>query len=592
LGAGLWRYTDGQFTNISEKADQSIFNGGAVADDGTGYFGSAKGLYKYDGKKLEKVNASNEFIGAVDIIGNDSVLVGTANGVALYHRGQKIPFANTSAASGSLIFSVIHSADKIFFGTLDKGIFIVDKKNHDDIVHITKANGISSNNIYCLLLDNDGKLWASTGYYLNHISFDKKNTISNIRVYDKSAGMFSPEGNANSLFLDGDHIWAGTSNGLYKIKTGTPTRSPLPPVVFLKDVRLFSIPVTNKNYFDSLSIQYNIPVNLRLPYKKNHLTFEFQGISLSNPESLKYQYYIKGIDKGFSEPSPSNSVIYSSLPPGKYTFVVRALVGEKMIPSNDLEYVFEIKTPFHQTIYFKLMVVVLLIVCGILIQTFRTRAKEQRRKVLEYIRQDEQQKIRKRTAEDFHDEMGNKVTRISILSEILKDKSNDKEAVNNLVEQIKENSLALYSGTRDIIWSLSAESENLLQVLTRIKDFGIDLFSDTAVNFSYSGLDQCPTGITLPSDFSRNLNMIFKEGMNNILKYSGCKNVSLQITFASKDYIAIMLQDDGKGFDINHINKGHGIDNIRLRAKRMNADIDLHSVIGQGTTLNLKFRIP
>jgi ligand-binding sensor domain-containing protein/signal transduction histidine kinase len=594
LGGGLWRYKDGSFTNISEKeaADQTIFNCAAEGDDGIIYFGTPKGLYQYSGNQMEKINSFTEFIGAVDIIGNDSILIGTANGVVLYSHGKRTPVGNSPELSKSLVFSITHSADRIFMGTLDKGIFIAERKNHNDLTWITKSTGISSNNIYCLLYDNNGRLWVSTGNYLNRISFSKNGAIGNIRVFDKNEGMFSPEGNANSLLLDDDYMWVGTSNGLYKIKTTTKESTPLPPVVFLKDVRLFSMPVTNTKYYDSLSGQYRIPYNLRLPYKKNHLTFEFQGVHLSNPEALKYQYYIKGIDKGFSEPGSSNSVIYSSIPPGKYHFVVRALVGETLTPSRELDYEFEIKTPFHQTIYFKLLIITCFLICGILIQASRTKTKEKRRKVLESIRLDEQQKIRKRTAEDFHDEMGNKVTRISVLSEILKDKSNDEEAVRKLIGQIKENSIALYNGTRDVIWSLSAESENLLQVLTRIKDFGIDLFGDTDIRFSYSGIDQCPPKIILPSDFSRDLIMIFKEGMNNILKYADCRNVSLDINFAFKDYIKIILQDDGRGFDINHIAKGHGIDNIQHRAKRMNAESDLHFQTGQGTIVTLKFRIP
>ena len=88
---------------------------------------------------------------------------------------------------------------------------------------------------------------------------------------------------------------------------------------------------------------------------------------------------------------------------------------------------------------------------------------------------EEQMKVRQKTSEDFHDEMGNKLTRISVLSDILETQMlGEQQEQKKLIAQIKENVAALYAGTKDILWSLQPESDNLYEILNRIKDFGID----------------------------------------------------------------------------------------------------------------------
>ena len=93
-------------------------------------------------------------------------------------------------------------------------------------------------------------------------------------------------------------------------------------------------------------------------------------------------------------------------------------------------------------------------------------------------------------------------------------------------------------------------------------------------------------------DVSRNLIMIFKEALNNSLKYSGARLVKLEAFLKEDNVLQMVLSDNGKGFDINNFKKGHGIDNMRVRAKRIHGIIYIDSAPEKGTIINLNFRLP
>src|SRR5262249_4648985 len=93
----------------------------------------------------------------------------------------------------------------------------------------------------------------------------------------------------------------------------------------------------------------------------------------------------------------------------------------------------------------------------------------------------------------------------------------------------------------------------------------------------------------LRTDKRRQIFLIFKEGLNNIVRHSGCRHVTIQIT-ADKDHFLLTLGDDGKGFDRDQMNgnQGHGLRNMSERARSLNAEFSLDSRPGAGTTLVLR----
>ena len=287
------------------------------------------------------------------------------------------------------------------------------------------------------------------------------------------------------------------------------------------------IPQTSGNGAQSNTV---LTDGANLPYNQNHLAISFLGVYLKDPENVSYRYKLKGLDTAYSSPVKNNMVDYPSLPPGKYTFEVKALAPNGILSSASASFSFSITPPFYQTIPFRVLTITFFVLLGIILQSYRHNIRIKRQQVIEATKRDESLRIRQQTAEDFHDELGNKLTRITVLSEILDTKMDQTQAdQKKLLEQIKQNASSLYNGTKDILWALDPQSDNLYEILNHIKDFGNELFLDTPVEFEFNGIDESLNQVKLPMEYSRNIPMIFKELLNNILKHAHASHVILNL---------------------------------------------------------------
>jgi signal transduction histidine kinase len=328
----------------------------------------------------------------------------------------------------------------------------------------------------------------------------------------------------------------------------------------------------------------------KLSYSNRHLSISFLGVYLKDPESVTYRYKLRGLDSTFSLPVKNNVVDYPSLPAGSYTFEVNAIVNG--LASDTASFTFSITPPFYQTSTFRFLAIVFFVLLGVAIQSYRHHVKISRLKVIEATKREESLKIRQQTAEDFHDELGNKLTRITVLSEILDTKMDQTQGdQKKLLEQIKQNASSLYNGTKDILWALDPQSDNLYEILSHIRDFGNELFLDTPVEFQFNGIHESLNEVKLPMEYSRNIPMIFKELLNNILKHAHAKHVTINLDNIQKDELHMTLKDDGCGFDKDEMHTGQGINNIVTRTKRIGGEVNVTSEKGAGTLVDLKIKI-
>jgi signal transduction histidine kinase len=93
-------------------------------------------------------------------------------------------------------------------------------------------------------------------------------------------------------------------------------------------------------------------------------------------------------------------------------------------------------------------------------------------------------------------------------------------------------------------------------------------------------------------EFNRNLTLIFKEMLNNVLKHAEAKQVLIMVIETEHNTINILTTDDGKGFDIDTVDRGRGLNNIQTRCKRIKSTFQISSVKGKGTTTTISTRIP
>ncbi len=352
-------------------------------------------------------------------------------------------------------------------------------------------------------------------------------------------------------------------------------------------------PITK--YAKSLGGFFKIPMELSLPPDENHITLTFNRVDKRYPKSVKFKYRLVNYDKTWSLPSAQHEVTYSNLPPGSYTFEVLATDNRGSWSSIPSTYSFVINAPFYQKASFIVMMLVVLIGAILLFFYLRVRHKVNRVMELERIRAHEQEVLRKEIARDFHDEMGNQLSRIINYVSLLRLNGKSGMSQTDLFAKVEGSAKYLYSGTRDFIWSIDPVNDELSKLFIHLRDFGEKLFEEKSINFR--AYNEVKDKVKLVYGFSRQANLIFKEAMTNAFKYSEAKNVKL-ILRNTGDLFEFVFEDDGVGFSLETVQNANGLQNIRDRAVRINGILRIQSdrkesLSGQtsGTSIQLEFKI-
>lgn len=589
--SGLWSYNK-TFKRYSreEGLPSSFITSLYVTPDNRLWIGFGAGAAIYDGHSFTSLPLQDVTVYDFLPLGKDSMLLATGSGIKLFYDDEVRPFVTGTAIDSATPQCLTLQQQQLWAGTSDNGIISYDLRSGKSLV-INKSSGLRSDFIYNIYAARDGSIWAGTGFGIYNIKTGHKLIVN---FYGRGQGVTGMESNHNAILgMPDGTIWFGTTNGAMQYRPGTQRTIPYPVSIIMQSVKLFGERITDSSYYKGTTPFYNVPVGLRLPPAKNNLTFTFQALSLSDESGISYRYHMEGLDAQWSDWAPINTITYSALPPGTYALHVQCSAEGQLI-DRELVYPFEIITPFHKTILFRFLIFGGCILLGVSLQYLANRRKQARLKMIEALRREEQAIVRERTAEDFHDEVGNKLTRINVLTNVLRTKlGNAGPDIQRIIDQINDNTQQLYGGTRDILWSLIPSNDNLYEILHRVRDFGGDLFGDTDVAFQFAGTEEHWREYRLPMDASRNLIMIFKEAMNNCLKYSGASRVTLTAILDSNTHLlTLQLIDNGKGFDEITVKRGNGLNNMEIRAKRINGQLTLQAIPGRGTLLSLQFKIP
>jgi ligand-binding sensor domain-containing protein/signal transduction histidine kinase len=594
VDAGLWQYRNGKIKPVLLSNGATVMTVYALHEHGkTIWLSSATGLCKLIDGQITPINSPVKNIHALQAIGDDTLLLGTVQGAYIYHISTGITEEKPLLPDANVLcFTTDHN--NIYIGTDDRGV-VVWNKSSNKITSISKKDGLSCDYVYSLLRDKKGNIWAGTGCGIDRITF--ANSITKIKSFGKSDGLQGVENNANAAFQDrSGSLWFGTTKGVFRFDPdATPTKNRA-PIVVLQTVKLFSREIPQGKYTDSIVPFTGVPWRPVFSPGQNHLSFTFKGIHLSNPEKVRYRYQLIGADHTYTE-TDQTSVIYPSLPAGDYEFKVWASDGEGNWYDNADSYRFTIQAPFYKTTYF--IIGALLLTIGLFLAAVYYRNKQRTRRMQweQKLREEEQARVRQRTAEDFHDEIGNKLTRINLLATIAEGKlKNSRDDVQEIIRQIQTNVGSLYNGSKDIIWSLQPYSDYLDEILLRIRQNATEMLQGSSVKFSYCGPEEIgkPRNIhvQLPIDYSRNMIMIFKEAINNIAKHSAASHITMWVKWQSEQELTIGITDDGKGYDEATITKGNGLNNMKSRSERIGGLLVMKSKPGAGSSLSLTLKIP
>jgi signal transduction histidine kinase len=194
--------------------------------------------------------------------------------------------------------------------------------------------------------------------------------------------------------------------------------------------------------------------------------------------------------------------------------------------------------------------------------------------------------VRKRIASDLHDDIGSSLTQISLLSEVINQRVSGRDgAVAQPLAQIANSSRELVDAMSDIVWAINPQKDHLSDLTQRMRTLTSEVSTacDINVRFHAPEIDE---DMPLGANLRREVFLIFKESINNIVKHSGASAAEVEFRF-DRDQLFLRVSDDGRGFDVSGESEGHGLISMRGRAQDMGARFEMQSSIGKGTTVIL-----
>lgn len=431
----------------------------------------------------------------------------------------------------------------------------------------SEQNGLANNMVYCLLPDQQGHIWISTN--------------RGISRFDPGTGDFNNFGlaeGAQSLEFNGHSCYRSASGMLYfggvrGFNYFDPAK--IKAVPFNPSLQLLNVMINGKPFLPNLFLNRAEPPKLQSD--QNNISIEFAAIDFNRNRNIRYLYRLHA--SGAWLPAGNQRTLsFVNLPAGDYFLQVKAQYTNSLISNNILKASFHILQPFYHTVWF--LALALLLLASLLYGIYRYRIG-QFLKILS---------VRNTIARDLHDDVGSTLGSISIYTEVAArelGKKQDAQA-QAILGKMGIASRELIERMSDIVWSIRTDNDHSGNLFHRMQDFASTMLTAREILVAYD-VEEKAVKKVLSMQQRKNLYLIFKEAIYNLVKYAAAKQVTISLK-TDNERLLILVRDDGKGFDLTEerFKRSNGLRNMRFRAAEIDARIDIRSAIGFGTVVELK----
>lgn len=452
------------------------------------------------------------------------------------------------------------------------------------------AAAFASLNMRCFAEDEWGGVYVGTARGVDRLD----PATGRVRHFTTADGLAQSEVTAALRAPDGA-LWFGTRDGLSRLAP-EPERPPLAPPVLIAGMRAGGVPrpVSELGERELAGLEFGPG--------ENQIDIDFFGLGFAAGEELRYQYMFEGADADWSAPT-SQRTIAANLAPGSYRFLVRAVNAGGAVSPQSAAVSFRVLRPVWQRWWFVSLAALAVAAAAYALYRYRVA---QLLKV---------ERVRTRIATDLHDDIGASLSRMAILSEVVKHQHAVRSAGDaangnggggggggddpsaGLLNEIADSARGLVDSMSDIVWSIDPRRDDLNNVAARVRQFASDVLEAKGIRWHLIVPPEVET-LKLDPEQRRHLFLIFKEGVNNIARHAeGTRNVWLSITLEG-GHISGEIRDDGAGFTPppagephrggGRTRGGNGLPNMRARAEQLGGRLDIDSAPGEGTRLSLR----
>ena len=475
-------------------------------------------------------------------------------------------FAPDEGGPQGLVWDLHRDArGRLWVGSSRSGLAQIEGEDGERprFVRWTTAQGLSSDNVHCVVDDDRGRIYVGTPRGIDRLD----PATGEIARYTTADGL----ANSESMVAHKDRsgaLWFGTLNGLSRLPPGPDSVFP-PPLVRITSLSVAGTP----RAIDPLGV---VAVEgLVLGPGERQIDVEISGLYLAPGGPLRFQYRLEGAEGDWSTPSSERVLHFANLAPGHFQLLVRALAPGGVASAQPAVVTFEVLRPAWQRWYS--VVAATLVVAAALFGAHRVRV----RRLLELER------MRTRIATDLHDDVGATLSHIAILGEVARREAGPgNERLGSLLDRIATAAGEMVDTMSDIVWSIHPDRDRLADLVGRMRRFGGELMSARGIEFAFhapANEDPGPLGV----DVRRELLLVFKEALNNAAKHSGAARVDAELRLGRR-VVALVVADDGRGFDAAAHHEGHGLASLRQRAAALGGTCRIESAPGEGTRIEVE----
>jgi signal transduction histidine kinase len=308
---------------------------------------------------------------------------------------------------------------------------------------------------------------------------------------------------------------------------------------------------------------------------------------LNKGADIEYSYRLVGADADWNASGSNQTASYANLKPGAYSFKLRARYkGDNQWNETLLPLRFTIATPWNRSWWFFLLMA--LATAGLiwyLIKSYYASRLEKERAFLEKEKAVEQE--RTRIATDMHDDFGANLSRIKFLSEKIKITGNKDAGLSAELTKISNYSDEMAEKMGEIVWALNQKYDSLGELVAFCRAYASEYLEAHGIALDFTEL---VTDRQLKGEIRRNLFLVLKEGLHNIIKHAGATQVSILFE-EENNMLHIRISDDGKGIDLDRIRPfANGLENMKKRVRDCGGGIDF--VNKGGTVILIDLPLP
>ncbi|MEO7488657.1 MAG: triple tyrosine motif-containing protein, partial [Ferruginibacter sp.] len=414
-------------------------------------------------------------------------------------------FSDTSSLEKKLpergVSSILEYNDSLIIVTTATRVFCYNRLLNQS--HVIGSPGTISGFITAVEKDRSGFLWltSTSGLYRidlgknSFVRFGREDGFDN-ELFTQSASYKLPDG----------RLMFGTTNDILLFDPAKINIMSATPDIKVTDFKIMGKPLP----LDSL-LQLK---EIELGYQDNSLDIKFSPLVYSSPCIIKYK--MDGLEKEWQTADKNNEAIYSFLPPGDYTFLIKAVNEEGKESMHITRLKIKVTPPFWKTWWFYSLVVLAIVALLFWLDKERMKRKETI------------QKMRAGIADNLYQDVNTALSNINILSEMAKLKTDkDPEKSKEFIQQINSKSQQMMVAMDDMLWGISPENDSMQKTIERIKEHVDGLRNQYGSEINLL-IDKKVESLQLDMQLRQHICWLIKGGSANIVR-TGATECNLHI---------------------------------------------------------------